>query len=258
MKLPSIFAAFALTLGITGTYAEDVAPPVLIEATHSVVPGRIIDIRGLVPGMTPAEVRPILADILGAPPHESMEKTVLSGAGTMVTGTPYTRSMSSHIDDEKIEAFFSGVSSGNQLYLVHREVDFRRSRSDAPLFDDFVAALVAKHGTPSFRKDGASVTHIMWTYKDGQVAPCDPDGTPQCLQPDSAITYLPEIAQTYDVVIYAAVARERGDERVALMKMSSADLVLKNAADQADRAGLRPALDAAIAAEAANAPKPIL
>lgn len=258
MKFASILAVGALALATPLVHAQDIIPQILIEATPSAVPGRIIDIRNLVPGMTADEVRPVLAAIQGSAPNENLQKTALSGSGTSVTGTPYTRSMSSRNDGELIEVFFSGVSSSNQTYLIRRELDFGRSGADAPLFDAFVDALVDKYGTPSLRKDGTAVTHLMWTYKNGRTAACNPDGTPQCLQPDSAISNLPELAETFDVIIYAAVARERGANHVTLAKMSSTDLVRKAAADQADTDGLRPALDAAIAAAAANAPKPEL
>lgn len=139
--------------------------------------------------------------IEGSVPNENLSKTALSVSGTTVTGTPYRRSMSSRTDGETIEAFFLGVSSGNQAYLMRREVDYRTRSDQAPLFDAFVDALIEKHGTPSLRKDGSAVTHLMWTYKNGHPAPCNRDGQPQCLEPDSAISDLPELARTYDLVL---------------------------------------------------------
>jgi hypothetical protein len=66
-----------------------------------------------------------------------------------------------------------------------------------------------------------------------------------------------QIGDSLDLVVYAAIGRAMADDtRVEQFRMSSADLRIKRAADKADKAGLQPALEAAVAAANASAPKP--
>lgn len=258
MKLISILAACAMALAISTAYAEDIVPDVLIQATQSSVPGRIIDIRGLVPGMSVEEARTALAAIDGTAIQESLSSTVLSTRDHMVRGVPYTKWLTLQNGSDTLSASFSGISSGNQITLVKREADYRGSQDAAPLFDPFIAALVEKYGEPTFRKDGVEVTYMFWTYKDGSAAPCDPNGTPQCMEPETAFPMLPEQAEAFDVMLSAKVGRQRGSDHLLIFTLALTDLRLKVEADEADEAGLRPALEAAIAGAAAGAPKPAL
>lgn len=256
MKFTSILAACAMVLAISTVHAEDIVPDVLMQPAMSSVPGRTIDIKGLLPGMTTDEARAILTDILGAEPGESREQTVLSQSGIMVKSVPFTKWLSGTVDGEKISTMYSGFASGNQLVLVSREAEYSDSTS-APMFDAFMAGLLEKYGEPSFRKDWAEAAALIWTFKDGQLVPCDPSGSPQCLEPTSAFSNLRASSQAFDVIIYAAVSRARRDiDRVGQFKMSSTDLSIMAPAEIADKDGLRPALDALVAASAASAPKP--
>lgn len=258
MRFASILAVCAMTLTVSTIHADDIVPEVLMQPAISSVPGRIIDIRGLLPGMTPADARPLLTEILGAEPGESFEKTALRESGQTVTGTPFTKWLSGTVGSEKTSVMFSGVSSGNQAVLITREAEYRREE-DAPLFDDFVASLIEKYGEATFRKEGFQTTAMIWTYKDGQPVECLPNDTPQCLEPSSAFSNLGATPKYFDVIIYAAIGKGRPDERrVGQFRISPTDLSIKVAADKADEAGLRPALDAALAEAAANAPKPVL
>lgn len=259
MKLTSILAACTImVLAVSVVHAEDVVPDVLLHPVISSVPGRTIDIRGLLPGMTPADVRPLLTEILGAEPREGYEKTALRESGQTVTGTPFIKWLSGEVGSEKTSVMFSGVSSGNQAVLITREAEYRRG-DEAPLFDTFLSSLIEKYGEPAFRKDGYNGTAVIWTYKDGQPAACLPDDTPQCLEPASAFSNLNATPKYFDVIVYALVGKTRPDEtRVGRYRISSTDLSIKVAADKADEAGLRPALDAVLAEAAANAPKPVL
>lgn len=258
MKLTYVLAACAMLLTTPAVHAEDIAPDVLMQPIEASVPGRIIDIRGLLPGMTPAEARPLLADILGAEPRESYEKTALREAGQTVTGTPFIKWLSGEVGSEKTSVMFSGVSSGNQAVLITREAEYRRGE-EAPLFDEFVSSLVEKYGEPAFRKDGYNGTAVIWTYKDGQPATCLPNDTPQCLEPASAFSNLNATSKYFDVIVYALVGKGSADDtRVGQFRISSTDLSIKVTADEADEAGLRRALEAALAEAAANAPKPVL
>jgi hypothetical protein len=258
MKFAAILAACAMALAVSTVHAEDIMPDILMQPAQSSVPGRAIDIRGLVPGMSIEEARAALAAVNGGAIRENTYTTSLSGKGQMVSSVPYIKWLSIGDDTDKLSAMFSGISSGNQLTLIKREADYRNNRDAAPLFDGFVDALVQKYGDPSFRKDGNEVTYLMWTYKDGQPAPCDPNGTPQCLEPESAFSYLPERAEVFDVVLSAKVGRQRGSDHALVFQLALTDLSIKASADVADEEGMRPALDAAIAQAAANAPTPSL
>lgn len=258
MKLITIIAACGMLLATSSAHADDIVPDVLMQPAQSSVPGRAIDIRGLVQGMSIEEARAALVAADAGALRERTYSTSLSSKGHIVRSAPYVKWLGIGGDTDKLSATLSGISSGNQITLINRHGDYRNDREAAPLFDDFVDALVDKYGDPSFRRDGASVTHLMWTYKDGEPAPCDPDGTPQCLPPESAFSYLPERAEFFDVILAAKVGRERGHDRVLAFQLSLTDLSIKAAADIADEAGMRPALDAAIAESAANAPKPSL
>lgn len=258
MKFISILTACAMALAVSSAQADDIVPDVLMQPAMTSVPGRAIDIRGLLPGMTTSEVRSVLTDILGAEPGESMERTVLSDSGIIIKSAPFTKWLSGQVGSEKTSVMFSGISSGNQAVLVTREAEYGRN-DEAPLFEDFVTSLVEKYGEPTYRKDGFGGAALIWTYKDGQPAACLPDDTPQCLEPSSAFSNLRETPKYFDVIVYAAIATGRRDEtRVGQFRISSTDLSVKVAADEADEAGLRPALEAALAEAAANAPKPVL
>lgn len=258
MKFASILAACAMALAVSSAHAEDIMPEVLIQPVASSVPGHTIDVRGLVPGMSVEEARAILVAVDGAAIDENMSSTALSKGDKMVRSVPYTKWLSIEDRGDKTSAMFSGISSGNQITLVKREADYRGNRDAAPLFDPFIAALVEKYGEPSFRKDGVEVTYLMWTYKNGQTAPCDPNGTPQCMAPEIAFSMLPEQADVHDVILSAKIGRERGSDYLLVFTLALTDLSIKTASDIADDAGMRVALDAAIAAAAANAPKPVL
>ena len=258
MTLRSILATAAIALFASAALAQDIMPDVIMEPAHSSVPGRTIDIRGLVTGMSVQEARSVFTALGDAAPNENTSSFVLSGKGQMVKSAPYTRVLYIGDESDRLSATFSALSSGNQITLVEREGDYRRAPEAAPLFDEFVSALVAKYGEPSFRKDGREVTYLRWTYKNGLPVPCDPEGTPQCLEPQSAITMLPEQAETFGVILSAMVGRKRNEEQLIAFKLALADLDLRLAADRADEAGMRPALEEAIAAAAANAPKPVL
>lgn len=255
MKRNAIFATCLFVLFASTTFAQDVVPEILMGAAQSSVPGRKIDIRGLVPGMSADEARAALASISGTAAEETTTSTTISSNGIMVRSVPYARALWVDHDGERLSARLSGLSSGNQTVFVQREADYRNTDRQAPLYEPFLASLLEKYGTPSFRKDGRSVTYLIWSYKDGQPAPCDPTGTPQCLEPEVAFQYLPQQAEAYDVIVYAAIGRETGSDRVAIFKLSSTDLSIKWTADEADAAGLRPALDAALAEARAKAPK---
>lgn len=258
MKFISIIAACAMALAVTSAQAEDIVPEVVVQPVVSSVPGRAIDIRGLLPGMTTSEARAVLTDILGAEPGESIERTVLYESGIMIKSAPFTKWLSGQAGSEKVSVMFSGISSGNQVTLITREAEYGRD-DEAPFFEDFVASLIEKHGEPTYRKDGIGGAALIWTYKDGQPAACFPNDTPQCLEPSSAFSNLRETPKYFDVIVYAAIATGRRDEtRVGQFLISSTDLSTKVAADEADEAGLRPALEAALAEAAANAPKPVL
>lgn len=258
MTLRSILAAVTIALLASATAAEDIVPDVLMQPAQSSVPGRTIDIRGLVTGMSLGEARSAFAGLLGEEPSENTSSFVLSGKGQMVQSVPYTSVLYSGDETDQLSAKFSALSSGNQITLITREADYRRAPEAAPLFDEFVSALVAKYGEPTFRRDGREVTYLRWTYKNGRPTPCDPESDPQCVEPQSAITMLPGTAETFDVIISAMVGRKRDEEQLLGFKLALTDLKLKLAADHADEAGMRPALEEAIAAAAANAPKPKL
>lgn len=258
MTLRSILATAAIALFASTAAAQDIMPDVLMQPAHSSAAGRTIDIRGLVTGMSVEEARSAFATLGGEEARENTSSFVLSGKGQMVKSTAYTSVLYQGDETDQLSAEFSALSSGNQITLITREADYRRAPEAAPLFDEFVSALVAKYGEPTFRKDGHEVTYLRWTYKDGQPAPCDPEGTPQCLEPQSAITMLPGSAEAFDVIISAMVGRMRNEEQLLGFKLALTDLELKLAADRADEEGMRPALDEAIAAAAANAPKPKL
>lgn len=258
MTLRSILAAVTIALLASATAAEDIMPNVLMQPAQSSVPGRTIDIRGLVTGMSLEEARLAFAGLKGEEPSENTSSFVLSGKGQMVQSVPYTSALYQGDETDQLSAKFSALSSGNQVTLITREADYRRAPEAAPLFDEFVSALVAKYGEPTFRRDGREVTYLRWTHKNGQPAPCDPEGTPQCPEPQSAITMLPGTAETFDVIISAMVGRKRDEEQLLGFKLALTDLKLKLAADHADETGMRPALEEAIAAAAANAPKPKL
>lgn len=258
MRATSILAACALALTISAAHAEDIVPEVLMQPAISSVPGRAIDIRGLLPGMTPADARPVLSEILGTEPSEGLERTALRESGQTVTGIPFIKWLSGTVGSEETSVMFSGVSSGNQAVLITREAEYRRGE-EAPLFDEFVSSLVEKYGEPAFRKDGYNGTAVIWTYKDGQPATCLPNDTPQCLEPASAFSNLNATSKYFDVIVYALVGKGSADDtRVGRFRISSTDLSIKVTADEADEAGLRRALEAALAEAAANAPKPVL
>lgn len=258
MKIAPILAACVMALAVSSANAEDIMPEVLIQPVVSSVPGHTIDIRGLVPGMGLEEARAVLIAVDGGAIDENMSSTVLSQGDQMVRSVPYIKWFSTKEATDKTSAMFSGLSSGSQITLIKREADYRGNRAAAPLFDPFVDALLDKYGEPSFRKDGREVTYLFWTYKNGQTAPCDPNGTPQCLQPESAFLYLPEQADVHDVILSAKVGRERDSDHLLIFQLALTDLSIKIASDIADESGMRPALDAAIAAAAASAPKPVL
>ncbi|KQN74798.1 hypothetical protein [Devosia sp. Leaf64] len=258
MTLRSILATVAIALLASAAAAQDIVPEVLLQPAQSSVPGRTIDIRGLVTGMSVEEARSAFADLGGDAPNENTSSFVLSGKGQTVQSAPYTSVLYQGDETDQLSAKFSALSSGNQITLVAREADYRRAPEAAPLFDDFVSALVAKYGEPSFRKDGREVTYLRWTYKDGLPVPCYPEGTPQCLEPQSAMMMLPQQAEAFDVIVSAMVGRKRGEDSLIAFKLALTSLELKLAADMADEAGMRPALEQAIAAAAANAPKPKL
>ena len=258
MTLRSILATAAIALFVSSTAAQEIMPDVLRQPNISSVPDRVIDIRGLVTGMSLKEARSVFAALGNEAPNENTSSFVLSDKEQMVKSVPYTRVLYQGDETDRLSATFSALSSGNQITLIAREADYRRAPESAPLFDEFVTALVAKYGEPTFRKDGREVTHLRWTYKNGQPAPCDPEGTPQCLEPQLAITMLPAQAEAFDVVLTALVGRQRDADKLIAFKLALTDLELKLAADLADEAGMRPALDDAIAAAAANAPKPVL
>lgn len=253
MKLTSILAVCAIALTASTAHAEDIVPEVLMQPAVSSVQGRDIDLRGLLPGMSVEEARVVLTDILGSPPRESMGRTVLSADGVTVRGTPFTEWLSGEINGEKITTMFSGVSSGNQLILASREGEYR-DRTSAPLFDDFIAGLLEKYGEPSFRRDMFNGAAMVWTFKDGQPVPCEASGTLQCPIPSTMVEE--RSSQNFDVIVFAAVESSLHD-RVRAFRLSSTDQSITVAADEADDAGLRPALEAALAEAVANAPQPV-
>lgn len=257
MKIALILAASILAATTSMACAQDISPNVLLEANQSSVPGRAIDIRGLVTGMSTEEALAAMVD-LGGVIDEGKERTALSSNGVTVTGTPFTKWLSVNVDGDRTVGWFSGVSSGNQLTLLQREADYRQDRDNAPLFDPFIASLLEKYGEPSFRKDGREVSYFMWTYKDGRPAACDPNGTPPCVEPETAKHYLHELAALYDVIVFAKVGRKSGEDRLLIFELSATDLSIMDAAAKADEAGLRPALEAAISAATTSAPKPSL
>ena len=256
MKLRSLMTAAVLFAAVPVAGAENVMPEVVYEPEISSVPGRAIDLRGMVPGMAAQDVRNILRDILGAEPRETTERTVLSGSGVMVTGAPFTKWLAGTVDDEKITAMFSGISSDNRLVMIEREASYGDSAS-APVSEDFLAGLTEKYGEPSFRKEVADATGLFWTFKDGRLVPCDDEGRTRCVNPTVAFTNLESAAADFDVIIFAAVGKSGVDGvRVSRFWLSATDLDIKVAADSADEEGLRPALEAAVAESYANAPKP--
>jgi hypothetical protein len=254
----TIIAVCLLSMVSGFALAEDFAPSVLMQPDVSQVPGRHIDIMGLAPGMSVEAARAVLTELQGSEPKQRLQQTRIHEGSVSVTSTPYVASLEALSGSEWLGVQFSGASSGNSIVLVQRDVRYQ-SVAEAPIFDQFINSLVEKYGTPTFQREGMEGSILMWTYKEGTSAPCDPSGNPQCLAPESAFNMLSEAAKHYDVVIYAAVVRALTDRnRVSKFKMSSTDLELKLAADQADVAGLQSALVQSVTASESNAESPHL
>ncbi|WP_156464036.1 hypothetical protein [Devosia sp. Leaf420] len=255
MKAIGIITAMALAMVAPGLRADDIVPDRLMEASQSAIPGRQIDVIGLVPGMTPEEAIPVLTEILGEKPYASQSQTMLRDGGVSVTSVPFVSGLSGEANDEAFELFFSGLSSGNQLLMIRRQGEY--GSAGAPKVADFVQSLRGKYGEPSFVEQGFNATVLVWTFKDGQQVVCHKQEAPQCLSTDAAFTMIEQSALDFDVLIYAAVAPRPSDpERVGMFRISSADLRIKLAAETADQAGLQNALEAAVDAADAAAPKP--
>lgn len=255
MKLTNLLALCALLLS-PGVNAQDIDPQVLKSPQPSQVEGRNIDILGLMPGMGLEEARSAMSNFLAMEPNESEAQTHVFEGSVSIASMPYVEWLYGSKGSENLEAKFSGIGSGNQLVLVRRDAEYGKV-DEAPLFDAFIASLLEKYGEPSFRDDRAVGSQLMWTYKNGAAAACDPTGDHQCLEPENAITLLDQAAQSYDVIVSATVLRARADDaRVSMFKMRSTDLSVVQATGEADQLGLQPALDAAVAQSTRDAPVP--
>jgi hypothetical protein len=254
----AILIACMLAVMHLPTSAEDAVPEVLMEAAVSTVGNRRIDILGISPGMTVEQVRAALDASVEGEVEEDLQRTVLSHSGIRVTGSPFIRQLAVETEQEEIEIEFSGISSGNQAILVKRDAIFEDPTS-APIFDDVVASLVEKFGEPSIASERMDQTTMLWMFKDGNPARCQRQGTPQCLDPESALMVAEQSLQYFDVIVFAAVRRsDAASDRVGILRQSSTDVAIAVAAEAADVAGLQPALDAAVASSIAGATQPRL
>lgn len=255
MKFTALLAASVIAIAATAAHAEDVVPDAILQPVVTSIVDRQVDIRGLLPGMRLNEARAALANSMGVAPNERREQLRLRDGSISVSSAPYVSWLVGESSGERTAAMFSGMPGGNQLVLVRRDGEYQRV-SDAPMFDDFVSGLIAKYGEPSYRRDAYQASVFYWTYREGQQVQCDPQGRPQCIDGDGAFMVMDQIGDSVDVIVYAAVGRRVGDpNRVQQFRMSSTDLRIKRATDEADSAALQPALEAALAEAAANAPK---
>ena len=258
LKYVALIAALTACLLARVALAEDVVPQVVMTPQQSQVPGRAIDIRGLVPGMTLDQARSSLEAVFGFELNEMRERTALREAGVTVTSIPFVKMLSGADETESMMAMFTGIGSGNQVMYVDRTAEYDEIAA-APLFDPFLASIVEKYGEPTQRRDRMDVTSLIWTFKDGQLVHCEYSAVPQCLPPQSAISNVRDSSEFFDVIVFAQATRSRTDrERVEAFNVSSIDLSIVAEAEAADEAGLRAVLGAAVDASRADAVTPVL
>lgn len=238
--------AAAASLIIGSTQAAEYSPSVLLTPEPTVVESRIIDVLGLVPGMTPGAVRDWYAKTY---PADSFKEGVTSiqirHQGLVVATEPFVNSLYTNrfaspppgADVTQTDEFrfsFTGPASGNQLVQIRRSAHFPNPEI-APFIDDVVAGILQKYGEPTGRKDKFNGVDMEWRFQNGQPFTCQWD----CIDRDGyQVQAIPDMAAEGpakgDVLLKISVTRLSSDQRVRNIHTDLYDLAKTKQAANAD------------------------
>jgi hypothetical protein len=239
----------AATLFSSITMASDIVEPtVRIQIEPRKIDGRQIDVLGIVPGMTAAEVENILTahDVKG---RIDTRKGTVGGniRGVNVRTAEFTQSMSveTRFDanspiHETIIGSYSTPASGNRLMRFSRQVSYRNAL-EAPEYSTILDSVLAKYGTPSVRKErreGFVGDDLTYHYKAGRQINCERTSPQRC--PIDVGTYDVGLSEDFrrgaeivDLVITIKLSRNGGG-RITGMTIEVVDWGLQAQASSAD------------------------
>ncbi|RYG87509.1 MAG: hypothetical protein EON59_07195 [Alphaproteobacteria bacterium] len=186
-----LVAAVAVAVTVASpAAAAPFTPTAAISLLKSEIPGRLIDVIGVVPGMTADEAREVLAATYAPDDIRLREQGYRMGKDNVwVETTPFPVEVS--VDDfmrstgDTFSAKLTGLAGDNKVVVATRKVKF--PESGGPTEDTLHAAVIEKYGTPSFSIDGR---FYVWQFKDGQLVPCTNRGGDVCNRPAQSYDYI--------------------------------------------------------------------
>lgn len=145
-----------------------VAPP----AVHH-PPGRALDVAGIVPGMSPDEVRAVLAKTYGDV-QAIQENVGFQDQGVDVASQNFVTRMAARRDNDEVTVWFGTPTTGNAVVEVTRQTNYGNA-ADAPELTAVRAQLVAKYGPPALDAPAVGTGELKilaWSYQGDKPVAC--------------------------------------------------------------------------------------
>ncbi len=165
----------AMLLWATAAHAAIALRQVSPPATYN-LPGRAVDVLGIVPGMSPTAVRDILSKRYGDV-QTFQDNLGLEERGAAVSTAPFLTRMTAGTRSDQVTVWFATPTTGNGVVEVSRQLIYA-DPAKAPELRQVQAELVAKYGPPADAPSSpnAEVAVFTWAYGNGKPAPC-PQGS---------------------------------------------------------------------------------
>jgi hypothetical protein len=159
-----MLTVIAVVIGVSAAGAADVQ---LLQSGPSITHaynGHAIDVRGIAPGMTVAEVRDKLAQVYETEPNEENATVGIQYKSLQVVSAPYLATLSAAKGDDSMAVYFAPPSTGAQVVGINRRLTFGDPTS-APTVKDTAAQLIQKYGEPSCGEGSNGVfDRLSWVY----------------------------------------------------------------------------------------------
>ena len=159
--------------------------------------GKVIDVLGISPGMTPDAAREILAKHYGNV-VVTQSNLGLENRGVVVQTQNFVTEMTAQNDTDEAVVWFGTPTTGNGVVEVTRQLSYR-DETAAPPMQQARADLVAQYGKPAF--DGSAtgngeVQLLAWSYHGNTPSPCPRSSCRMGLSEGLDIRNLPAYARS--------------------------------------------------------------